>query len=318
MGILSFLGFIVGFIWFVLRLFKKGKKKQPLIFMLICFVTFIVSVSMYDDSSHVDNEEKQIGRGEILNIEDVNDYEWGEILINTLNSIGVEEIEEIKTEVVNEGTINSFPLKIGINSINFKITTPQKNLWASISNYENVWNVKWIKDYDNKNNYYYLNEDDKYVGDNLLKEDIYSFETGEIKEKSDVNAVKAYYDNLETEREKERAKREKEEMEAITTQFLEIYNAFKSNELVANDKYKGNRYTMIGNFETVEEDGLFNTLFKEIGVTVIVKVNDKTYNLWCKFNESEREKLKKYSKGDIIKFTGECISWGSWTDCKVE
>jgi hypothetical protein len=306
MGILSFLGFIIGFIWFLLRLFKKGKKKQPLIFMLICFVTFIVSVSMYDDSSHVDNEEKQIERGETLNISDLHNYEWGDVAVDALNSIGVEEIEEIKTEVVKD------------SSVSFKITTSKGRLWIWVeSNYSDIWSVKWIKDYDS-HNYYYINEEEKYVGDSLLKEDIYSFETGEIKEKADVNAVKAYYDNLETEREKERAKREKEEMEAITTEFLEIYNAFKSNELVANDKYKGNRYTMIGRFETVEEDGLFNTLFKEIGVTVIVKVNDKTYNLWCKFDESEREKLKKYSKGDIIKFTGECISWGSWTDCKVE
>ncbi len=307
MGILGFLGFIGGFIWLLRRLVKKGNKKQPLMFMLVCFITFIMSVSMYDDSPTIDIQGKEIiEEGEILGIEDIQEYEWGDILIDSLSYIGAEEIEEIKTEVVKD------------SSISFKITTAKTRLWSWIeSDYSNVWSVKWIKDYDSKN-YYYINEKDKHVGDSILKEDIYSYETGEIKEKADTNVVKAYYDNQEAERKKERVERERTEIEAVSTQFLEIYDGYKSNELVADDKYKGNRYTIIGKFETVKDDGLVNTLFKEIGVTVTVEIDNKEYNLWCKFDDSERENLKRYKTGDLITFTGECVSWGNWANCKVK
>lgn len=251
-------------------------------------------------------EEKEIKKGDILYIDEIKNYEWGSLLIETLNFIEARNIEEIKAEVVKKA------------SVSLKITGPKERLWAWVeTDYKGVWNVKWIKGYEN-HNYYYINEKEKYIGNGILKEDIYSLETGEIIEKADIIAVKEYYNKLEAKREKDRIEREIKEREAANSQFIEIYDAFKLNELAANDKYKGNRYTIIGVFETVKEDGLINTLFKEIGVVVSLKIDNKFYSLLCKFDEKEREKLKGYSKGETIKFTGECVSWGIWCDCKVE
>lgn len=113
---------------------------------------------------------------------------------------------------------------------------------------------------------------------------------------------------------KEQKKQEDEQSKVIVA---EIYHVYKSNKLVADDTYKGNYYTVTGIMETVKDDGLINTLFREIGVVVSVIIDNQSYNVFCKFDKSERDNLKKYSSGDLIKFTGECISWNDWVNCEV-
>lgn len=122
----------------------------------------------------------------------------------------------------------------------------------------------------------------------------------------------------------ERAKAEQEHKKYIEEQktiglnnFKEIRNAYKNNELSANDKYKGNTYTLYGQISGIKEDGLMNALLDKIGVTITYRNNNSIVYTFCDFNSSERDKLTNYNVGDYILFSGTCSNYGNWYNCKV-
>ncbi len=122
----------------------------------------------------------------------------------------------------------------------------------------------------------------------------------------------------------ERAKAEQEHKKYIEEQktvglnnFKEIRKAYKTNELSANDKYKGNTYTLYGQISAIKEDGFMNAFLDKIGVTITYRDNNSIVYTFCDFNSSERDKLTKYNTGDYILFSGTCSSYGNWYDCKV-
>lgn len=122
----------------------------------------------------------------------------------------------------------------------------------------------------------------------------------------------------------ERAKAEQEHKKYIEEQktvglnnFKEIRKAYKTNELSANDKYKGNTYTLYGQISAIKEDGFMNAFLDKIGVTITYRDNNSIVYTFCDFNSSEQDKLTKYNTGDYILFSGTCSSYGNWYDCKV-
>lgn len=133
-----------------------------MILMILCFFAFRILPSS-DNLSVEKMEEEVVEKGAILNCDEISRFAWGDVLKETLNGIGVEEIKEIKIETAREGIISSYPMNINLNSITFKIETIAQNLWVSISNSRDNWKVGWVKDYENKD-YYYVDESDKYVG----------------------------------------------------------------------------------------------------------------------------------------------------------
>ncbi|MEG2687374.1 MAG: tripartite tricarboxylate transporter TctB family protein [Christensenellaceae bacterium] len=121
---------------------------------------------------------------------------------------------------------------------------------------------------------------------------------------------------LEMER---KAREDKEMREKAASLFHEIRSAYKNNELSADDEYKGKSYTIIGEFDGVSEDGLFNEFLNEIMVTVKIIDDNTTCYAFCGFDaDIWREKLSSLNKGDEMVIAGTCYSWGSWSDCELK
>ena len=98
--------------------------------------------------------------------------------------------------------------------------------------------------------------------------------------------------------------------------FEEIYQAYKENELVADDLYKGRRYEITATINGMETGGLMNmtggatlTMEKKIGNTIVVFL--------AEFERDQEEALKNIKVGDEITFEGTCYSAGSWSDCEL-
>lgn len=278
---------------------------------------FIVAMMFSLVACGVNSDEDEILRGSRR----FNKYAWKEVIIEKLQEIGVEEVKSVKTRdydtvsfVYLETEKTKLEIFLSESSVDFDENGKTIHKWCVVN----------IKDANDREVVYYDSYEEKYeerYGLGKLPYDLYDYKTGEIIIFADAEAKEEEEEirraNLERIQEglKEKEKQEDEKSKVI---IAEIYDAYQSNQLVADDKYKGNRYTITGVFETVEEDDLANVLFKKIGVTVTVQVDNRNYILWCEFDKSERENLKKYSKGDLIKFTGECVSWGNWIACKVE
>jgi hypothetical protein len=300
-GLFSLIGFLVGLVWLFIRLVKRKSKRQPIIILLICFVLLIIV------SNKPDN---------------LNDYEWGTVVSDKLQEIGVKDVKSI--EAKDQIYVNQI---IGSDvSIETEKTKLEVSLHSNFKGFDEKgkalyeWSIWSISDASDKDKVYYDYYEETY-GEGKPAFNLYDYRTGDILISADPKEI-AKREELGREnlaRIQDRLKEEKiQEDEKSKVIIAEIYEAYKSNQLVADDKYKGTRYTITGVFETVKDDGLVNTLFKEIGVVVSVKVDNLKLYLLCKFDDSERESLKKFSSSDTIKFSGECISWGNWTNCKVE
>lgn len=101
-----------------------------------------------------------------------------------------------------------------------------------------------------------------------------------------------------------------------TATFEEIYKAYESNELVADDLYKGNRYRVTATINGIETGGLFNltggatlTMQTQVGTTIVF--------FYAEFGKDQESALKKVVVGDTITFDGTCLSAGSWIDCEI-
>ena len=107
-----------------------------------------------------------------------------------------------------------------------------------------------------------------------------------------------------------------EEDQYTPASFEEIYQAYKDNEFVADDLYKGRRYEVTATINGMETGGLMNmtggatlTMEKKIGNTIVVFL--------AEFERDQEEALKNIKVGDEITFEGTCYSAGSWSDCEL-
>ena len=98
--------------------------------------------------------------------------------------------------------------------------------------------------------------------------------------------------------------------------FEEIYKAYKSNKLVAEDQYKNNRYRITATINGMETGGLLN-LTGGATLTMETKVGNTIVFFTAEFEQDQEEALKKVVVKDTIVFEGTCLSAGSWTDCII-
>lgn len=99
--------------------------------------------------------------------------------------------------------------------------------------------------------------------------------------------------------------------------FDEIYQAYKENELRADDTYKNNRYLITAEINGMCNDGLFN-LTGGATLTMQTKVGNTIVFFYAEFEKEQEVALKNIKVGDTITFEGECLSAGTWVDCELE
>lgn len=105
-----------------------------------------------------------------------------------------------------------------------------------------------------------------------------------------------------------------EEVSAVS--FSELYRAYKENEIVADEEYKGNRYLVTGEIAGISNDGLLN-LGGGATLTINVELGEVIVVLIATFDKDQIESLKSVKVGDTITFAGKCLSYGSWSDCEL-
>ena len=98
--------------------------------------------------------------------------------------------------------------------------------------------------------------------------------------------------------------------------FEDIYKAYKSNELVADDMYKGNRYQITATINGIETGGLFN-LTGGATLTMEMRVDRKIVFFYAEFEKDQEDALKQVVVGDTITFEGECRGVGMWVECEI-
>lgn len=93
-----------------------------------------------------------------VDLNNLGQYPWGNILLDTLSSIGASDIKAIECEV-------------DLSDVTLKVITETKRLWVTIGGKYGVeWYVKWIRNYDESEICYY----------SINEEYIYSYETDEV------------------------------------------------------------------------------------------------------------------------------------------
>lgn len=106
------------------------------------------------------------------------------------------------------------------------------------------------------------------------------------------------------------------EEEVGVVSFDELYWAYKDNEIVADEKYEGNRYYVTGEIAGINNGGILN-IGGGATLTVNVQVDNITVVLIATFDDTQIENLKTVKVGDTITFAGKCLSYGSWSDCEL-
>lgn len=108
-----------------------------------------------------------------------------------------------------------------------------------------------------------------------------------------------------------------EETSAVgTATFDEIYQAYKENELVADDLYQYNRYRVTAKINGMTNDGLFN-LTGGATLTLETKVDNTIVFFYAEFEKEQEENLKTVKVGDTITFEGKCLDAGNWSECEL-
>jgi hypothetical protein len=108
-----------------------------------------------------------------------------------------------------------------------------------------------------------------------------------------------------------------EETSAVgTATFDEIYQAYKENELVADDLYQYSRYRVTAKINGMTNDGLFN-LTGGATLTLETKVDNTIVFFYAEFEKEQEEKLKTVKVGDTITFEGKCLDAGNWSECEL-
>lgn len=101
-----------------------------------------------------------------------------------------------------------------------------------------------------------------------------------------------------------------------TASYAEIYQAYKENELVADDLYKGNRYRVTAKINGMTNDGLANMTGGAM-LTMETQVGNTIVFFYAEFEREEEEDLKTVKVGDTITYEGTCGSAGYWYDCDL-
>lgn len=101
-----------------------------------------------------------------------------------------------------------------------------------------------------------------------------------------------------------------------TATFDEIYQAYKENELVADDLYQHNRYRVTAKINGMTNDGLFN-LTDGATLTLETKVDNTIVFFYAEFEKEQEENLKTVKVGDTITFEGKCLDAGNWSECEL-
>ena len=108
-----------------------------------------------------------------------------------------------------------------------------------------------------------------------------------------------------------------EETSAVgTATFDEIYQAYKENELVADDLYRYNRYRVTAKINGMTNDGLFN-LTGGATLTLETKVDNTIVFFYAEFEKEQEENLQTVKVGDTITFEGKCLNAGNWSECEL-
>lgn len=108
-----------------------------------------------------------------------------------------------------------------------------------------------------------------------------------------------------------------EETSAVgTATFDEIYQAYKENELVADDLYQYSRYRVTAKINGMTNDGLFN-LTGGATLTLETKVDNTIVFFYAEFEKEQEENLKTVKVGDTITFEGKCLDAGNWSECEL-
>ena len=100
--------------------------------------------------------------------------------------------------------------------------------------------------------------------------------------------------------------------------FEEIYAAYKNNELSADDKYKGNRYSLtvqVRDIQSTDDSLLYWD--NEIVIEFEIMVGNTHVVGEALFEKEQRDALKDINVGDTITFIGVCRSAGAWINCEL-
>lgn len=102
----------------------------------------------------------------------------------------------------------------------------------------------------------------------------------------------------------------------LAVSYDDIYNAYKENELVANDLYRYNRYRITAEINGMSTGGLLNltggatlTMERRVGNTIVF--------FYAEFEKEQEDALKKVKVGDTITFDGKCIGKGGFAECEL-
>lgn len=102
----------------------------------------------------------------------------------------------------------------------------------------------------------------------------------------------------------------------LSVTYDDIYNAYKENELVANDLYRYNRYRITAEINGMSTGGLLNltggatlTMERRVGNTIVF--------FYAEFEKEQEDALKQVKVGDTITFDGKCIGKGGFAECEL-
>lgn len=102
----------------------------------------------------------------------------------------------------------------------------------------------------------------------------------------------------------------------LSVSYDDIYNAYKENELVANDLYRYNRYRITAEINGMSTGGLLNltggatlTMERRVGNTIVF--------FYAEFEKEQEDALKQVKVGDTITFDGKCIGKGGFAECEL-
>ena len=97
----------------------------------------------------------------------------------------------------------------------------------------------------------------------------------------------------------------------------DIYNAYKENELLANDTYRYNRYRITATIDGMSTGGLLN-LTGGATLTMEARAGNTIVYFYAEFEKDQEDALKTVKVGDTITFEGKCIGRGGFTDCELK
>lgn len=304
-------------VYLIFSIFKRdGKIKNAGKGLLAGVLLFIFAVAINPDNEISDsgtNQDTVQNSVRDREYKKIKDQRWTEEVTEKFNLIGVKKIKDFSVT-------NDYVLIFKTDKYTLDVYLSSKTVDG-----KTVPKVNRISDKDNSKLVFYDSEEDN---TDKLAIDLYDYKTGEIRINADAEAI-ANAEKLSEEMEKNRAEMEKNRQEAKdrfpqenlikSENFIEeVYNAYKENKLKADDLYEGKKYIITGTFETVKDDGLINKALSQIGVTLTLEKSPNRYILLCKFDKNERDKLKEFSKGDLISFEGTLYGWGSWGNCTVK